>query len=849
MDNEIWQKIDAIYNQALDLPIGQRDAYLSNACEGDESLRSEIAALIAAYENSPEFLETSVFDMGLSALVLDQQAKLCNTTLGKYQIFECIGSGGMGTVYRAIDHLGREVALKFLKPDLLDDAWARQQLEIEATFVANLNHKNICTVHDYQEIEGRGFISMEYVRGVPLCDLIEKRAASPDEIASIIKQIVGAIFFAHSHSIIHRDIKPGNVIVQDDGTIKVLDFGLAKVIHDGGDKPLGLEAQLTHASRKGLILGTVAYMSPEQLRCETLDRRTDVFSLGTLMYELIAGVHPFDKKSEAETISAVLSGKVSFDKTPASGFRLGHRRIIEKCLQPNVEDRYDDAGELLRDLTNLKESRIYELMRHGWKVAAAFVILISMLAGLYIFARETKTYNVAFLPFSNETREAGYDFLSEGLAESLSNKLATTSGFKPVPYSKVSGVRSIDSNTSLPPEFQADFVLAGRVYLVDRKLTVETKLIDAVDGRVHRWSTYDLNPDEIPAAEEQMLKRMFESRELLRPFAAIGINNPTLSDTSNTRAFKEYLNGRYFWRLRDPENVAKAIGAFQKAIDLDPGYASAHAGLSQCYVLLSSTEYGGIPTNESYSRARAAARQAVQIDPNNAEAHTSLGVVLTKHDWNWAEAEREYRLAIQIDPDYGAAYYWLSGLLSISGRIDESVAAAEKAKELDPFSPLVEYNLSRTYYFARQYERSLEILQRQTITENNDTKIRYQYGLIYLQMGRYDEALAAFGAVAEKNTLLATPVLGYTYARMGRQGEARKMITELNRLAKEKYVPPQEYAIIYIGLEDKGKAFENLNKAFAERYGSLSAIKVEPIFDPIRNDERFAALLTKMNLN
>jgi tetratricopeptide (TPR) repeat protein len=384
-------------------------------------------------------------------------------------------------------------------------------------------------------------------------------------------------------------------------------------------------------------------------------------------------------------------------------------------------------------------------------------------------------------------------------------------------------------------------VLTGRIYRADDKFGVETRLIDTSDGRLLRVVSKELDVTDIPSLENGLLEQLFSGLEI-RAFTESG-------ETKNNEAMRQNLIGRHFWRKRDPENIQKAIAAFQHAIDLDPGYSRAYAGLADSYVLMSSVAYGSASPQESFVRARAAAKQALEIDPLNAEAHTSLGVVLTKHDWNWQEAEREYRRAIEIDPENAGAHYWLSGLLGITGRAAESIAVAEKAKELDPFSPLVEYNLARAYYFARQYDRALEVLNRQTITEKNDTKFRFHTGYIYLMTGREPEALQAFQEVFAKNKMLGIAALGYTHAKMGRRKDALNLLAELERTAKESYVPPQEIAIIYIGLGEKDKAFHYLNEAYKERYGSLTAIKVEPLFDPIRDDVRFADLLRQMALN
>ncbi len=849
MTSEDLERIRIIFNDALDLPSAEREHFLFLVSGGDEHILRQVRSFLHAYDNGEDILDESVLDLGLSLFADDEEPTFTGQTIGTFRIGRKLGKGGMGDVYFAEDlQLNRPVAVKFLSSAFIHDRWARRQLKREAQAVALLQHPNVCEVYRFEEIGEHYFIVMQYVEGKTLSSLLREKRITLDEAFPIAVQIVDAIAAAHYHGVIHRDIKPGNVIITTNFEVRVLDFGLEKIVHDR-NKPATSADRLTHATKKGLILGTIAYMSPEQHRGEELDFRTDVFSLGTLLFELATGEHPFERKSNAETVTAILRGEVGFERSPGKQIRPSLRRIIKKCIETDRENRYSNAGELLAELKAIKESPFRELPARYWKAAAALIFVLAIVAGAYFFLREDRVYGVAILPFANETADAGFDYLADGIPENLSAKLIETNGFRAIAYSKVAGHTAANSSAnSIGRNVKADLVLTGRIYRADVNLAIETKLIDASDGRLLRVSSQELTVSDIPALENELLDKMFSGLEF-RAFTMAGRSGHSKGETRNNEAIRQNLIGRHLWRKRDPENLQKAIAAFQQAIDLDPTYSRAYSGLADSYVLMSSVAYGSTSPKDSFARARAAAKQAIDLDPLNAEAHTSLGVVLTKHDWNWPEAERVYRQAIKIDPENAGAHYWLSGLLGITGRAEESIAVAEKAKELDPFSPLVEYNLARAYYFARQYDRSLEVLNRQTITDKNDTKFRFHIGYIYLMTGREAEALQAFEEVYADRKMLGIAALGYTYAKMGRRKEALNLIAELERTAEETYVPAQEIAIIYIGLGEKDKSFHYLNEAYKERYGSLTAIKVEPLFDPVRDDVRFADLLRQMGLN
>lgn len=848
MDREEWNHVQLIFHDALELSGGEREAFLTVAAKNDEKVVREVRSFLKAFESGGDRLERPVAEIDREFFEPElDKTLLTGREINGYRIGKCLGNGGMGDVYYAEDlALNRPVALKFLSSEFHKDDAAKSQLKREAKSLAVVDHPNICQVHTLAEADEHHFIVMEYVDGESLATLIKDRRLDAANAFDVGLQIVKAIAAAHRLGIIHCDIKPGNVIVIADGTAKVLDFGLAKVVRGAG-RPTSPADQITQAAQ-AIQLGTVAYMSPEQHIGSRLDHASDVFSLGTLLYELNVGDHPFEREDTQQTKEAILDGAVSFDTPAAKLIRPGLKRVLKRCFEPEPEKRYSDADCLLWDLEHLQRSWVTAKALKFFPYVAALLFVIALTSALYYF-RNDKIYKVAIVPFANETADASLDYLSDGVPENLADRMEGARGFSVVPYSKLRDLsgRGVEPS-QVGKSVKADLVVTGRIYRINASLAVETNLIDANDGALLRRSETQLRADGIQTAEDIILEKLFADLDIW-PFEPIEGADKRPGKTKIQEAFRQYLIGRNHWRKRDKANIELAIAAYQRAIDLDPRYARAWAGMAECWVLMSSVAYGSVSPKDAFAKARAAARQGLDIDPNDSEARTALGVVLTKHDWKWVEAEAEYRRAIADNPNYAGAYYWLSGLLGITGRTEESITTAEKARELDPFSPLVEYNLSRSYYFARNWEKSLEVLNRLSDADKQDTRFLYQSGLILLQMGRYEEALRSFQLVAERNKMLAAAAMGQTLAKMGRTREARELVTELETSASKTYVPPQELAIIYIGLNEKELAFKNLRAAYQERYGSLSALKVEPLFDGIRTDPRFHSLLVEMRLN
>jgi serine/threonine protein kinase/tetratricopeptide (TPR) repeat protein len=853
-----WQKIEDLFHSALAVEAGQRAAYVATACGGDESLRVEVESLLTAFAGAQSLMEQPAFSLGLKVLSDDAPAEgLVGRTIGSYKIARLLGRGGMGTVYLAEDDkLDRRVALKFFTSRILDDEHARAQMAREARSAARLDHPNICAVHGLEEIEDHRFIVMQYIEGETLDALLARDAPDAARVFHIAEQVVAALAAAHTQGVIHRDVKPQNVMVTGDGQVKVLDFGLAKVVgQTPGSTPKG-QSRISHA---GLIVGTVPYMSPEQLRGEPLDFRTDVFSAGVLLYELFSGTNPYKRGSEAETISAILTSPLPrlVSSTPKVPRDL--EAILRRCTEKEKERRYASAGELLSALSMIREKPARRVTSVAFAAFVLLALLIAALSTVYLRgirasasaasvtepgAPATKDMTLAVLPLFVEGNVAEAESLAGGLTQSLVSQLSRMSRLRVKSPSSVPGLHDARFDPQkFGRDLQADVVLVGRIGSSRGSLTLRTTLLRTDSGSVLWQGEHPLQGDEIPNLHQEIAEKVVQT--LQPPLSMSDRDLLARTQTESAEAYRFYLRGRHYWYKRDKENIRQAIDYFKRATEADPLFALAWAGLADSYAQLPTVAYGSVPTGEAMPMARAAARKALEIDPDLSEAHVSLGVVKLRYEWDWRGAENEFTRAIELNPESAPAHFWYSSLLNVTGQPAEAVAASERAKELDPFSPLVVMNLGRAYYRARDYDRAISYLERVVAEDPKNSSALYVLGYVYLSKEMYEEARKVFEKLSATNKWLAAAPLGHTYGRLGRRGEALKILAEMDG---KKDLPAMERAIVYIGLGDHDPAFAWLTQAYRERFGSLVALTCDPIFDSLRPDPRFASLATEMNL-
>lgn len=788
-------------------------------------------------------------------------ASITGTWLGRYEIVRRLGAGGMGEVYLAEDkRLNRKVALKFLPAKLVQDELAKRRLLREAQAAARLDHPNICSIHEAEEENGRSFIVMQYIEGETLATRIQRQPLELQESLEIAAQIADALAEAHSHGIIHRDIKPQNIMITTRGQAKVMDFGLVKVISEGGAVVSEADTQ-SQLSESGTILGTVPYMSPEQVRGEVLDARSDIFSFGCVLYEMISARQPFLGDSKATTISAILT------QEPLPLARYSRKippeleRIVSKALAKAKEERYQTTKDLLIDLKKLKNRLQLESTAAAGSTASFFVsrvtgrklavlavpILVMIGIGAYFLTQTDKPIDsVAVLPFTNVGADPNTEYLSDGITESLINSLSQVSTLRVLPRSTVFRYkgRQVDLET-IGHDLKVSAVLTGRVLQRGDTLNIQTELIDVAKKSQLWGEQYNRKLTDILAIQDQIAKEISENLRLkLTGKEKIQL---TRRYTENTDAYRLYLKGRYFATQYTEEGFDKGNEYFNQAIAIDPNYALAYDGLAYCYILGWWTD---IPYKEAMARARALAKKALEIDETLAEAHVSLGLIHTWSDYNWPAAEREFKRALELNPNYPPAHLWYGWYFQTLGRTDESIAELKRAVELDPLSAEVNSTLGLAFFFARRYEEAFKQLRSTLDLDPNYWYARLFLARVHQKKGEFPTAFAEI----EKAKLVGAPAevlsaLGYAYAVSEQKEKAQEIITELKKLqSKQAWFAPYNTAVVYAGLGEKDQAFEYLEKEYKEGAYYMTLIKVDPELDSLRSDPRFADLLRRMKL-
>ena len=779
------------------------------------------------------------------------------TRLGRYDIRAPLGAGGMGEVYLAEDtSLHRKVAIKFLSSETAHDDHARKRLLREAQSAATLDHPNICAIYEVGEADGHHFIVMQLVEGETLAARLAGRPLDLRESLSLATQIADALSAAHAHGVLHRDIKPQNIMITPRGQAKLMDFGLAirapEASPDAGEATT--ESLLT---TPGAILGTVKYMSPEQVQGQPLDARSDIFSFGVVLYEMVSGRHPFAAENHAATIAAILTRPPEpvarfAPQTPAE-----LDRIVMKAIVREKDERYQSIKDLLIDLQSLVKHPEKEALagrsqprggvplaerRRRWLagVASAAVVLASV--GWWFAGRSSAIGSLAVLPFVNSGGDTDTEYLSDGISESLITSLSRVPNLQV--KSRDSVFRYKGKSTEIRTaarELGVRAVLKGRLVRRGESLSVDVELVDGRDNLIWR-NQYSRKMDDVLAIEEAITQ---EVSDTLRPKLTSEerqlVGRPS---TRSVEAHELYLRGRYAWQRRTEKTLRTSLEYFTQASDKDPTYAAAWAGQADCYNMLAA--WGVMPGADVYPRARDAARRALELDDTLAQPHASLARVKTDYEWDWAGAEQEYKRAIQLDPTYGTAHHWYAVQLAAVGRRAEAIDEALRARDLDPLSPAINFNVAWFRFIAGQYAQASADALKVIELDGNYAWGHNALGSVYLQTQRTPEALSQLqlGLDRSERGVLELTYLAHAYAVSGAHADARKLLEELQHRT---YVPPDAVAFVYVGLGDGNNAFKWFEKAFAER-----AIRAwflpDPRLDPIRSDARFKDLMSRMGL-
>jgi eukaryotic-like serine/threonine-protein kinase len=798
---------------------------------------------------------------------------MIDQTVSHYRILEKLGGGGMGVVYKAEDvKLHRFVALKFLPDEVATDAQALARFQREAQAASALNHPNICMVFEIDEREGQHFIAMEYLDGVTLKHRIAGRPLEMEVLLPLAIEIADALDAAHSAGIIHRDIKPANVFVTKRSNAKILDFGLAKVTPLGGSvigavagmSQATIESSAEHLTSPGSAVGTIAYMSPEQVRAKELDARTDLFSFGAVLYEMATGALPFRGESSGVIFKAILDG------TPTSAVRLNPdvpaelERIITKCLEKDRNLRYQHASEICTDLQRLKRDtestriaatqRSTDKMQKGrrlWVALAACIIAIGLGAGAW-YLRPTRTAqidSIAVLPFTNVGGNDSTDYLSDGVAESLIDSLTHVPQLKV--KSRQSAFRYKGRDVDLQKvgnELGVAALVSGRVVLRADTIEISAELTDVRDNTEMWGQQYRGKSADIISLQRQMATDIAE--KLRSKLSGSEKQQVTKQGTQNPEAYALYLKGRYYWNKRTPSDIHAAISYFNQAIAADPAYALAYSGLADAYSVFPT--YGADP-REAYPKSNAAARKALELDTSLAHPHAVLGDNYMEYDWDFDGSEAEYRKAFELDPNDATARHWHAhAMAEMGGREQEAVSEANRAFQLDPLIPMTAETVGEVHVIIRQYDQAIKDCER-VVSENPAFAVAHRC-LAYAYWGKRMftqtiEEFRRFGQHSgEKRDVDFASGMEEGFRSAGWNGALTKAIEVRKAQRQTGYSSAYEIATLYSDLGQKDEAFRWLNTAYQEHDRYLLDLKTDFLLDPLRADPRFTELVSKVGL-
>jgi len=792
-----------------------------------------------------------------------------------YRVVEKIGEGGQGTVYKVIDTtLDRPAVIKVIPPDLIDSASNLVRFEREAKLASSLDHPNICTIFGLHKVGDVQFIAMQFIEGRNVREIVDGKPLDLRRALSIAIQVTDALAAAHSRGIVHRDIKARNVMVTRSGTVKVLDFGLAKLI-DSPHSALS-DPQLTEM---GVPYGTSTYAAPEQAQGLKADHRADIFSTGVLLYEMLAGTWPFRGKTALDVRYAVVYHKpkpiveARGEDSPALR-RI--QEILDKALAKAPQDRYqkieDMRGalqEVLREIEvdtsvgrtltdapatttvpRLIAANVFWTTPRKIAVAALALLVMGALAWLAYRrspqAESDSTINsLAVLPFTNS--DPNTEYLSDGITESLIDSLSRMPNLKVKSSSTVFHYKGRETDPKkIGRELGVHALLSGTVSQVGDDLSVSVELIDVRDDS-HIWGErYGRKVSEVVALPQQISRDV--SQRLRSRSDNMDHAQLTRNYSPDSEAYRLYLQGRYNWNKRTVEGLQNGIEYFGKAIQRDQDYALAYAGLADCYLLLN--VYNVAPADDSFPKAEAASRKALSINESLAEAHTALGFVTYRYHWNWAEAEEHFKKAIALNPNYATAHQWYASYLAASGRLNEAVVEAKTAHDLEPFSLTIYSDYIRGLYYAGRLDEARKESLKLMETDPSFARAHYELGLVLEEAGKYEEAINEFklGLKALPDNVAALTALGHAQARAGKRADAEKAIARLQELSKRQYVSPFQTAVIYAGMDERKLALDWLEKSRDERFNWLPFIAVDPVFKNLRAEPRFVELAKILGL-
>ena len=871
MISERWRQVQELFDAAVELEPDRRKQFLSAACANDEELLQEVESLLAGDQRAGRFLEAPALEMAGWSLDTEPSSTAgqlaVGAQLGPYRIIAPLAAGGMGEVYSATDtRLGRMVAVKLLPRQFAQDGQALKRFQREARAASALNHPNICTLHDIGEREGQPFLVMELLEGRSLKERLAADPVPAGELAALGVQIAGALEAAHSKGIVHRDIKPANIFITARGEAKILDFGLAKLSSDpalprggtaGSAAPASTEASV---SMPGWTPGTVAYMSPEQARGEPLDERTDLFSLGVTLYEMAAGTKPFQGATPAQLLDAVLTSQPARPRELNPGFPAKLEAIILKALKKERTARYQTAAELRAELERLLPTRKYVAR---WPLAIAVLLLLALVVTV-IGTRsgwlgratapdtrptlETPIRRVAVLPLRNLSNRPDQDHVAEGIGDAIAADLARLKGLRVISRSSTIQYEQTKKRTpEIVRELGVDVVIGGSAVVSGERLEVRLQLTRA--GSEAPFWAESFDGDFRATRRIRSEVALAVSREVQLQVAPGDKALVVKGGTASREAFENYLRARHYWAKRTDRDIERAVAFFKAAIDADPAYAAAYAGMADCYNQFATVAVGR-PPGENRGLAMAAAKKALEIDDQNAEAHAALGFARL-YNWDWAGAELELTRALDLNPSYASAHVWHASSLVIRHRFDEAVAEVDRAGELDPLSPITQTQVAWIRALAGRTEEAIAAFRKVLASHPDYLWAMWQLGGALTDAARAQEAIDILekAVVVSRNNPAMLGELGRAYAQAGRRTEAQRILVRLRGMSKERYVTPHAIDSICLELGDWNCYFESLEEGYRQRINHMAYLSLKPLparYSAVRADPRFQDLLRRL---